>query len=136
MNPRERVEADRVRFDRWLWSARLYKSRTQAAAAITGGKARIGGRRSKPGALVGVGDAIQVRKGPYDIELEVRGLAAKRGPARDAAALYEETAESREARDRVAAALRTQPVIVFHGKGRPTKRDRRRIERLADEWPD
>ncbi len=128
--------SERVRFDRWLWAARMYKTRSQASAAITGGKARLRGRRSKPGALVGAGDTVQVRKGPYEIELVVKGLAEKRGGATEAARLYDETESSMEARAAVAAALRTQPVIVFHGKGRPTKRDRRRMEKLADEWPE
>ena len=130
------MSGDRVRLDRWLCAARFYKSRTQAAGAITGGKARLGGRRVKPGALVAPGDMVQVRKGPYEIELVVRGLAEKRGPAPAAARLYEETKDSEEARERVAAALRTQPVVEFHGKGRPTKRDRRQMERLIEEWPD
>ena len=130
------MSGDRVRLDRWLCAARFYKSRTQAAGAITGGKARLGGRRVKPGALVAPGDLVQVRKGPYEIELVVRGLAEKRGPASAAARLYEETKDSEEARERVAAALRSQPVIEFHGKGRPTKRDRRQMERLIEEWPD
>lgn len=130
------MSGDRVRLDRWLCAARFYKSRTQAAGAITGGKARLGGRRVKPGALVAPGDLVTVRKGPYEIELVVRGLAEKRGPASVAARLYEETKDSAEARERVAAALRTQPVVEFHGKGRPTKRDRRKMERLIEEWPD
>ena len=127
---------ERVRFDRWLWAARLFKSRTLATQAIAGGKARLGGRRVKPGAQVDAGDTVQVRKGPYELELVVRGLAEKRGPARAAAALYDETEAGRAARERVAAALQAQPVAVYEGKGRPTKRDRRRIERLVEEWPD
>ena len=128
--------AERVRFDRWLCAARIYKSRTLAHEGIEGGKARLNGRRAKPGALVGAGDTVQVRKGPYELELAVRGVAERRGPASKAAELYEETETGRAARERVAAALESQPVVEFHGKGRPTKRDRRRIERLVEDWPE
>jgi ribosome-associated heat shock protein Hsp15 len=128
--------AERVRLDRWLWAARFFKSRTLATQAIAGGKARLNGHRAKPGAPVQPGDTVQVRKGPYELELVVRALADKRGPARAAAALYEETEAGRAARELVAAALQSQPVVEFTGKGRPTKRDRRRIERLVEEWPD
>jgi ribosome-associated heat shock protein Hsp15 len=127
---------DRVRFDRWLWAARFFKSRTLATQAIAGGKARLGGRRVKPGAMVAAGDTIQVRKGPYELELVVRAVAEKRGPAKEAARLYEETEAGRASREAMALALKSQPVVVFEGKGRPTKRDRRRIEQLVEEWPD
>lgn len=130
------TKEDRVRLDKWLWAARLYKTRSQATQAVGGGRARLHGRRAKPGAPVAVGDGVTVRKGPFELDLVVRGLSDRRGPAREAAALYEETAESVARRERTAAVLRTQPVVVYEGKGRPTKRDRRRIERLVEEWPD
>jgi ribosome-associated heat shock protein Hsp15 len=128
--------AERVRLDRWLWAARIYKSRSLATRAIIGGKARLGGRRVKPGASITLGDIVQVRKGPYEIELIVRGIAERRGPARVAAGLYEESAASRTAREALAAALDRQASIEYQGKGRPTKRDRRRLDRLLDEWID
>jgi ribosome-associated heat shock protein Hsp15 len=128
--------AERVRFDRWLWAARIYKSRSLATRAIVGGKARLGRRRVKPGASITLGDIVQVRKGPYEIELVVRGIAERRGPARVAAGLYEESAASRTAREALAAALDRQASIEYQGKGRPTKRDRRRLDRLLDEWTD
>ena len=128
--------AERVRFDRWLWAARIYKSRSLATRAIVGGKARLGRRRVKPGASITLGDIVQVRKGPYEIELVVRGIAERRGPARVAAGLYEESATSRAAREALAAALDRQASIEYQGKGRPTKRDRRRLDRLLDEWTD
>jgi ribosome-associated heat shock protein Hsp15 len=128
--------AERVRFDRWLWVARLYKSRSLATRAIAGGKAHLHGRRVKPGTPVAVGDTVRVRKGPYELELVVRGLADRRGPARVASTLYEETASSQATRAALAAALERQASMEYHGKGRPTKRDRRHLDRILDEWPD
>lgn len=128
--------SERVRFDKWLWAARLYKTRSQATRAVSGGKAQLNDRRAKPGAAIATGDSVQVRKGPYRLELIVRELSEIRGPASEAARLYEETAGSRAARETLASALDRRAAVVYEGKGRPTKRDRRRIERLVDEWPD
>ena len=125
-----------VRFDQWLCAARLYRSRSLANRAITGGRARLGGRRVKPGVTVAVGDIVHVRKGPFELELVVRGLAERRGPARVASGLYEETTTSRDAREAIAAALERQASIEYRGKGRPTKRDRRRLDDLLDAWSD
>jgi ribosome-associated heat shock protein Hsp15 len=121
----------KVRLDRWLWAARWFKTRALAAAAITGGKIRVNGERPKRARLVGVGDEIRVRKGPFEFHLEVRGLSETRGPANVAQSLYQETAASQEARALLALQLRGQPHITYAGKGRPTKRDRRAIERLT-----
>jgi ribosome-associated heat shock protein Hsp15 len=121
----------RVRADKWLWAARFYKTRSLATEAIAGGKVHVNGERVKPAKLVQVGDVLEVRQGPYEFHLVVRGLAERRGPAAAAAALYEESAASREGRERVAAQLKVMhAAFVPEQKGRPTKRDRRAIERL------
>ena len=125
-----------MRLDRWLWAARLFKSRSQATQAVAGGKAQLNGRRAKPGAPVSPGDVVRVRKGPYTLELLVRALADRRGPAREAALLYEETEGGRAAREALATLLDPRAAVVRDEQGRPTKRDRRRLERLIDEWPD
>ena len=125
------TEHARVRLDRWLWAARWFKTRALAAAAIAGGKIQVNGERPKRARLIGVGDEVRVRKGPFEFHLEVRGLSETRGPATVAQALYEETAASQEARTRLALQLKAQPQITYTGKGRPTKRDRRAIERLT-----
>ena len=75
-----------------------------------------------------------IRRPPYEHELVVRGLSETRGRAKEAALLYEETAESREARERLAYQLKNAPTLTFHGVGRPTKRDRRVIDRLKRGW--
>ncbi|HVU52595.1 MAG TPA: S4 domain-containing protein [Polyangia bacterium] len=124
----------RVRLDKWLWAARFYKTRSAAAQAVDGGKVDVAGERAKRARLVQAGDVIVVRRPPYELHLVVRGLSETRGPAKEAALLYEETAESREARERLAYQLKNAPTLTFHGVGRPTKRDRREIERLKRGW--
>jgi ribosome-associated heat shock protein Hsp15 len=124
----------RVRLDKWLWAARFFKTRSAAAQAVDGGKVDIAGERAKRSRLVQVGDVIVIRRPPYEQHLVVRGLSETRGPAKDAVLLYEETAESREARERLAYQLKNAPTLTFQGTGRPTKRDRRVIDKLKSGW--
>ena len=129
--------AGRVRLDKWLWAARFFKTRSVAAEAIGGGKVLVSGERVKPAKLVQVGDEVWLRLGPYEHVVVVRGVSERRGPASVAATLYEETPESRTTREKLAEQLRIAPAgFVFEDKGRPTKRDRREIERLRDERRD
>ena len=126
--------AGRVRIDKWLWAARFFKTRSIAADAIGGGKVEVNGERVKPAKLIQVGDEVRVRMGPYEHIVMVQGLSERRGPATVAATLYEETAASAAARAKHAEQLRMAPaVFVYEEKGRPTKRDRREIERFRDE---
>jgi ribosome-associated heat shock protein Hsp15 len=122
-----------VRLDKWLWAARFYKTRSLATAAATGGKVHVNGERAKPAKPVSPGDTVRIRIPPYEWTLVVRCLAVRRGSARAAADLYEETADSRAARERLALGLRLVRGDVYEGKGRPTKKDRRDIERLRGE---
>lgn len=124
---------DAVRLDRWLWAARFFKTRSLAAAAIAGGKVHVGGTRVKRARLVHVGDELRIRKGPYQYVVIVRGVSARRGPPADAARLYKESAESRHAREHLALELRAQPTLRFKGKGRPTKKERRTLDRWRTE---
>lgn len=119
-----------VRIDRWLWAARFFKTRSLASAAVAGGKVQVNGERAKAAKLLRVGDQVRVRASPYEYHVVVRGLAERRGPARTAATLYEETPESQAARVKLAEQLRIAPSIRYEGRGRPTKKDRRRIEGL------
>jgi ribosome-associated heat shock protein Hsp15 len=119
----------RVRLDQWLWAARFFKTRTLAAAGVAGGKVELNGQHAKRSASVRAGDELRIRLGPFEHIIVVRGLAARRGPASEAALLYEETTTSREARERLAWQLKHAPAgFSFEEKGRPTKRDRRRME--------
>lgn len=119
-----------VRLDRWLWAARFYKTRALATAAVAGGKVQVNGARAKPAKALRVGDRVLVRQPPFEFALVVRELSGRRGGAAVAAALYLEDAASRTARERLALQLRLEPTITYTGKGRPTKKARREIERF------
>lgn len=124
------IENDHVRLDKWLWAARFYKTRSLASEAIAGGKIQVNGDRAKRSRPVQIGDEIRVRQGPYEHRIVVRELSARRGPAPEAAKLYEEHADSRAAREAMAIQLKTLHAAFVPDKGRPTKRDRREIDRL------
>jgi len=125
---------DRVRLDKWLWAARFFKTRSAATEAVDGGKVEVNGERAKPAKPIKAGDEVRLRVGPYEHILVVRDLAERRGPASVAQGLYEETAASREARERLAAQLKMAPAtFVFEEKGRPTKKDRRDLSRFIDQ---
>ena len=125
--------AGKVRIDKWLWATRFFKTRALAVEAIGGGKILVHGERVKPAKVVQAGDRVSVRLGPYEHVVTVRGVSERRGPASVAATLYEETSESLAARQKLAEQLRMAPAaFVFEDKGRPTKKDRRDIERLRD----
>jgi len=123
-------EDERVRLDKWLWAARFFKTRALAADAIAGGKVQVNGDRAKRARPLQPGDEVRVRQGPYEFVVVVRELSNRRGPAAQAAGLYEERPESRAAREAMALQLRTLHAAFVPEKGRPTKRDRREIERL------
>jgi ribosome-associated heat shock protein Hsp15 len=122
-------EAGRQRVDKWLWAARFYKTRSLAAQAVEAGRARVDGERVKPSRELRPGDEVLVRVGELEWKVEVRALAARRGPASEAALLYAEGEESRQRRETMLAMRRSGPQPVMH-EGRPTKRDRRQMDRF------
>lgn len=124
----------RVRLDKWLWAARFFKTRSRAGDAVDGGKIDIGGERAKRARIVQVGETITIRRPPFVQVVAVRGLSETRGPASAAAALWEETADSRAAREALAFQLKNAPTLSFEGGGRPTKRDRREIQKVKHRW--
>jgi ribosome-associated heat shock protein Hsp15 len=125
--------AGRVRVDKWLWAARFFKTRALAVEAIEGGKIVVAGERVKPAKLVQAGDVVSVRLGPYEHVVTVRATSERRGPASVAATLYEESAASRAAREKLAEQLRMAPAaFVYEEKGRPTKRDRRELDKFRE----
>lgn len=119
-----------VRIDKWLWAARFYRTRTLALGAIELGRVRVEGERVKPAREARVGERVELVQGEQRIEVVVRALSATRGPAARARMLFEETAASLARREQRAQARRyaVEPAAALHG--RPTKRDRRRMERL------
>jgi ribosome-associated heat shock protein Hsp15 len=123
-----------VRLDKWLWAARFYKTRSLAAEAVAGGKVEVNGRAVKRSRVLEVGDRIRIRQLPFEHQIVVRLLSERRGPAVEAATLYEETPASREARERLAAHIRAERQVYTPAKGRPTKKDRRDLARLKDDF--
>ncbi len=108
---------DAVRLDKWLWAAQV----------------QVNGARAKRAKLLHSGDQVRVRHGPYEYQLTVRALSERRGPAAEAARLYEEDPEAKRARETLAAQLKLLPAAAYPGKGRPTKKQRREIERWKGE---
>jgi ribosome-associated heat shock protein Hsp15 len=118
-----------MRVDKWLWAARLTKTRGVAADALKAGRVTINDVVAKPSREVKPGDRLELRLGPTRRVVDVLGLAERRGPAVEAAKLYTETAESIEARKEAAEQRRLIRPAFDDGGGRPTKRDRRRLNR-------
>lgn len=121
---------DEVRIDKWLWAARFFKTRSLATEAVTGGKVHVNDARVKPARELHVGDRVDITIGGLRRTVVVRGLAEKRGPATAAQALYEETPESIERRDRHVAERKLARPLGADLGARPTKLDRRRLEAL------
>jgi ribosome-associated heat shock protein Hsp15 len=121
--------SERVRLDKWLWAARFFKTRALAAEAIDGGKVEVNDARAKRAKMVQLGDEVRVRQTPFEHVVIVRGISDRRGPASVAATLYEETADSKTRREALATQIRSMPSDDWDS-GRPTKRDRREIERF------
>lgn len=123
----------RQRIDKWLWAARFYKTRSLAAQAIEAGHVRAQDARMKPARDVHVGDRISVRKSGLVWEVEVTALSDRRGGAAAAALLYRETAQSIEARRVAIEQRKTALAAEPRWSGRPTKRDRRKLEDFLNE---
>jgi len=124
---------EQLRIDKWLWAARFYKTRSLASEEIGKGRVLINDQAVKPAREVHPGDRVTLRQGTVTRTVVVRGLSAQRGPAPVAQQLYEETETSRLAREAAAEQRRlaAEPALSIE-HGRPTKRDRRRIENAWD----
>lgn len=120
---------EKYRIDKWLFSARFFKTRSLAAEAIDRGRVTVNDHRIKPAKVLAVGDMLTIRINNYQYTIEVLELSNKRGAATQAQQLYRETEESRKQRELLALQLKAQPQPMFI-RGRPTKRDRREIERF------
>jgi ribosome-associated heat shock protein Hsp15 len=121
----------RMRIDKWLWAARFFKTRSMAADAVEKGRVRIGGAAVKPAKEVRVGDLVVVEIERIVWEVQVLGICEVRGPASVAQTLYAETSESRIKREVEAERRRTYREPAAALQGRPTKRDRRVIDKLS-----
>jgi len=122
---------DEVRLDKWLWAARLYKTRSLATVAINGGRVHVNGARVKPSRDARIGDVVLLTRGEDPMELTVRALSDKRGKASDAQSLYEETPGSIEIRATRSALRKSKALINPAPEKRPDKRSRRNIIRFT-----
>ena len=120
----------RVRMDKWLWAARFFKTRTLAARACELGRIESNGQAAKPAREVRVGDLLQVKNDSGDFQVAVLTLSEMRGPAAVAQTLYRETEASREFRLKLAEERKTMPHFETLREGKPSKRDRREIDRF------
>lgn len=119
-----------VRLDRWLCAARFFKTRALAKQAIDGGKVHLNGQRSKPGRMICGDEILQISKGYERQIVKVTGLAEKRGPAKVARTLYEETRESIAEREKASELRRIHNMSVITPNQKPDKRQRRKIHRF------
>lgn len=126
---------EKFRIDKWLFAARFFKTRSLAAEAIERGRVTLNDQRVKPAKVLAVGDMLAIRIGKVQYVVKVLALSNKRGSAPQAQQLYSETIESCEQRELLATRLKAQPQPFFT-KGRPTKRDRREIERFISSGED
>ena len=121
-----------TRLDAWVWAVRMAKTRSAATEAVKAGRVRLGGNAAKPSARVSVGDRVEVRRGTWRLEVEVLELRSKRVGAPLAEASYQVLSEDRPERAGPMAAWAQRD----RGSGRPTKRDRRQLERWRHETGD
>jgi ribosome-associated heat shock protein Hsp15 len=122
-----------VRVDKWLWAALFFKTRRLAAEAVNGGKVDVNGARPKTSRIVRAGDQLTVRRGPYEWIVVVKDISQLRGPAVRAQSLYQETEESVRRREVAAAQMKLERRPQFDFSGRPSKKDRRAMERFKKE---
>ena len=119
-----------MRIDKWLWAARFFKTRSLAARACDLGRIEAHGVTAKPAREVRVGDQLKIRNESGEYEVEVLALSEIRGTAAVAQTLYRETEQSRAARLKAAEQRKAMPHLEDLREGRPSKRDRRRLDRL------
>lgn len=126
------ADPPRLRIDKWLWAARLFKTRSLAKTAIEGGKVEVDGQRTKPSKEIEVGAELTVRQGWEEKTLIVEGLSDQRRGAPEAALLYRETAASEARREQRAAERRANRSAILFPDQRPSKKQRRQLVRFRD----
>lgn len=119
-----------MRIDKWLWAARFFKTRSLASHACELGRIESNGQQVKPSREVRAGDLLRVKNESGDFQVEVLGLSETRGPAAIAQTLYRETGASRELRLKLAEERETMPHFEASREGKPSKRDRRKLDHL------
>lgn len=123
-------QSEKIRLDKWLWAARFFKTRALATEAINGGKVHVNQARVKPSRAVHIGDVLEIRRGYDEYKIIVKDLSDRRGPAREAVLLYEETADSIARREKLAEQRRLRALASPQPEHRPNKKERRHIIRF------
>lgn len=123
----------KMRLDKWLWAARFFKTRQLAAEAVSGGKVHLNGQRCKPGKEVKPGSRLEIRKGPYDWDIEVRVIPKQRRPASEAREFYLESEASHERRQLLNEQIRAEKASRPVHDSRPNRRERGQIHRFKRE---
>jgi len=123
----------KVRLDKWLWAARFFKTRTLAKDAIEGGKVRYNGDRTKPGKIVEIGAELSIRQGWDERIVTVVSLSEKRRGAPEAQLMYTETEENRLKREQLAWERRQHMTASMPPPRRPSKKQRRDIQRFHEQ---
>ena len=121
---------DGVRLDRWLWSARFFKTRQMAADAVRSGRVLLNDKHTKPAKSVRIGDQVRIRKAAFRYAIQVTALSKTRVGASQAVTLYDESKQSIETRKTLRTQLKLQHSGLQLPKGRPSKRERRQLNRL------
>jgi ribosome-associated heat shock protein Hsp15 len=132
MSVSDRQSPASLRIDKWLWAARFFKTRSLATAAIHAGHVKLNGHTVKPARELRVGDTLDVAVGDAVWTLVVAGLNEQRRPASEAQQLYTETEQSRAQREAAREARRLAPTPGSDLRGRPTKKDRRKIRGFSE----
>lgn len=122
--------SETVRIDKWLWAARFYKTRSLAAQAVSGGKVQLNGARVKPARALGINDELEINKDGYQYQIQVRALSERRGPAKVAQTLYEESTQSIEKRETLREQHRLAAASAPHPHSKPDKKARRQLRGL------
>ena len=126
------VALESLRIDKWLWAARFFKTRSLAAQAVSGGLVQVADQRVKAARRLRRGELVHIRRGAQAWDVIVRGLRTERRPAPEAQTLFEETPESVERRTSEQARREQAAMRRARAQGRPTKRDRRTLERWRE----
>jgi ribosome-associated heat shock protein Hsp15 len=121
---------DKVRIDKWLWAARFFKTRSQAASAVTGGKVHVNDHRVKAAHPVKTGDQLEITKGAYEFVVMIEALAERRGSAKQAQELYTETEESIARREQISADRKLALQSYQPSRRKPSKKERQDIRKL------
>jgi len=124
--------SDSVRIDKWLWAARFFKTRSLAAQAVGGGKVQLNGARVKPARALKPGDALEIHKSGYEYQVRVVVLSERRGPAKVAQTLYEESEESINKREALREQHRLAAASTPHPHRKPDKKARRQLRDLKE----